>query len=359
MKIHGLLLDPPEYLQTAKVFDLLLAVPKYGRVKVNRILTHCRISPSKTIGGLSERQRNELVCVPAAIDATASTAPVLVITGPSGRRQGHADPAAARALPGPRSSRSPPPPAQPREGEVNGRDYHFLCHEEFDRAGGRRRLRRARRVRRQPLRHAALRARAPRRRDRARDRRPGRPAGARDPARGHQVFIAPPSLDVLRQRLEGPRLGLRRADRPPAGGRPESSWPPSRSSARWWSTTTWTRRWRSSWPSPLPCQAPTNRNPLIKPRLDTLLEQVDSHYACVLVAAKRARQINSYYHNLGEGTFDEYPPPMVETARRTTSRSPWTKSLRARSSTGTAIAGSGRGPHPARSLRGHRRLQGG
>lgn len=60
-KIHSLLLDPPEYLMTAKVFDLLLAVPKYGRVKVNRVLTHCRISPSKTIGGLSERQRNELV----------------------------------------------------------------------------------------------------------------------------------------------------------------------------------------------------------------------------------------------------------------------------------------------------------
>ncbi|CAN5676190.1 hypothetical protein BH24ACT25_BH24ACT25_01400 [soil metagenome] len=60
-QIHGLLLDPPEYLQTCKVFDLLLAVPKYGRVKVNRMLTQCRISPSKTIGGLSERQRNELV----------------------------------------------------------------------------------------------------------------------------------------------------------------------------------------------------------------------------------------------------------------------------------------------------------
>ena len=61
VQIHGLLLDPPEYLQTAKVFDLLLAVPKYGRVKVNRILTQCRISPSKTVGGLSERQRGELV----------------------------------------------------------------------------------------------------------------------------------------------------------------------------------------------------------------------------------------------------------------------------------------------------------
>ena len=59
--IQQLLLDPPEYLETAKVFDMLLAVPKYGRVKVNKILTHCRISPSKTIGGLSERQRAELV----------------------------------------------------------------------------------------------------------------------------------------------------------------------------------------------------------------------------------------------------------------------------------------------------------
>src|SRR6201997_3492096 len=59
--IHELLLAPPEYLETAKVFDLLLAVPKYGRVKVNKILSHCRISPSKTIGGLSERQRRELI----------------------------------------------------------------------------------------------------------------------------------------------------------------------------------------------------------------------------------------------------------------------------------------------------------
>lgn len=59
--IHAILLDPPEYVLTAKVFDMLLAVPKYGRVKTNRILNQCRISPSKTIGGLSERQRTELV----------------------------------------------------------------------------------------------------------------------------------------------------------------------------------------------------------------------------------------------------------------------------------------------------------
>jgi hypothetical protein len=60
-QITGLILNPPEDIQTMKLFDLLISVPKYGRVKVNRILNQCRISPSKTIGGLSERQRGEIV----------------------------------------------------------------------------------------------------------------------------------------------------------------------------------------------------------------------------------------------------------------------------------------------------------
>lgn len=61
ISIQKLIMNPPEYLETAKVFDMMLAVPKYGRVKVNKILQTCRISPSKTIGGLSDRQRAELV----------------------------------------------------------------------------------------------------------------------------------------------------------------------------------------------------------------------------------------------------------------------------------------------------------
>ena len=56
--------------------------------------------------------------------------------------------------------------------------------------------------------------------------------------------------------------------------------------------------------------------PVISPRVDRLMEHVDSPYASVIVAAKRARQINSYYHNLGEGTFEEFPPPMVETGSK-------------------------------------------
>jgi hypothetical protein len=59
--IEQILRDPPEYVETAKVIDILMAVPKFGRVKAARFLNQCRISQSKTVGGLSERQRAELV----------------------------------------------------------------------------------------------------------------------------------------------------------------------------------------------------------------------------------------------------------------------------------------------------------
>src|SRR5215213_8559699 len=61
VQIEGILLDPPEYVSTAKVFDMLMAVPKFGRVKAARLLNQCRISQSKTVGGLSDRQRHELI----------------------------------------------------------------------------------------------------------------------------------------------------------------------------------------------------------------------------------------------------------------------------------------------------------
>jgi hypothetical protein len=60
-QIESILLDPPDWVSTAKVFDMLMAVPKFGRVKAARMLNQCRISQSKTVGGLSERQRTELV----------------------------------------------------------------------------------------------------------------------------------------------------------------------------------------------------------------------------------------------------------------------------------------------------------
>jgi hypothetical protein len=60
-KLCALISDPPAELLTMKLFALLMAVPKVGEVRVNRVLFRHAISPSKTIGGLSERQRGQLV----------------------------------------------------------------------------------------------------------------------------------------------------------------------------------------------------------------------------------------------------------------------------------------------------------
>lgn len=51
---------------------------------------------------------------------------------------------------------------------------------------------------------------------------------------------------------------------------------------------------------------------IINPPIDDLLNVVDSKYQLVIMAARRARQINVYYSQLGEGLL-EYVGPLVET----------------------------------------------
>ena len=48
------------------------------------------------------------------------------------------------------------------------------------------------------------------------------------------------------------------------------------------------------------------------PPIDELLSTTHSKYSLVIEAAKRARQINAYYSQLGEGLL-EYVGPLVET----------------------------------------------
>jgi DNA-directed RNA polymerase subunit omega len=50
---------------------------------------------------------------------------------------------------------------------------------------------------------------------------------------------------------------------------------------------------------------------MIEPRIETLLDKVDSRYTLCILAAKRARQINSYYSQLGEGIRDFVPPQIT------------------------------------------------
>ncbi|WP_062293314.1 MULTISPECIES: DNA-directed RNA polymerase subunit omega [Demequina] len=56
--------------------------------------------------------------------------------------------------------------------------------------------------------------------------------------------------------------------------------------------------------------AGTVANPIgiTNPPIDELLDKVDSKYALVIYASKRARQINSYYEALGEGHFENVGP---------------------------------------------------
>jgi len=51
---------------------------------------------------------------------------------------------------------------------------------------------------------------------------------------------------------------------------------------------------------------------IINPPIDDLLDVVDSKYGLVIMASKRARQINAYYAQLGEGLL-EYVGLLVET----------------------------------------------
>jgi hypothetical protein len=60
-RLEQILATPPGYLASAEIFDLLVAVPKIGPAKAGRRLSIARISPSKAVGELSERQRTRLI----------------------------------------------------------------------------------------------------------------------------------------------------------------------------------------------------------------------------------------------------------------------------------------------------------
>lgn len=59
----AVLLEPTELEETWKVYKLLVAIPKVGRVKADKVLRRAGVSPAKTVGGLTSRQREELLRV--------------------------------------------------------------------------------------------------------------------------------------------------------------------------------------------------------------------------------------------------------------------------------------------------------
>ena len=58
------------------------------------------------------------------------------------------------------------------------------------------------------------------------------------------------------------------------------------------------------------------RPSLMEPRIETLMGKVDSKFTLVTLAAMRAREINDYYNQLGEGLGKIVPPQVTSVSRK-------------------------------------------
>lgn len=58
------------------------------------------------------------------------------------------------------------------------------------------------------------------------------------------------------------------------------------------------------------------RSSLIDPPIEALLERAGSKFTLVTVSARRGRQINNYFSQLGEGLGNIVPPQVASTSRK-------------------------------------------
>ncbi len=58
------------------------------------------------------------------------------------------------------------------------------------------------------------------------------------------------------------------------------------------------------------------RPSLMEPRIEALMNKVDSKFTLVTLAAMRAREINDYYNQLGEGLGRIVPPQVTSVSRK-------------------------------------------
>ncbi|MDC0245619.1 MAG: DNA-directed RNA polymerase subunit omega [Acidimicrobiales bacterium] len=55
---------------------------------------------------------------------------------------------------------------------------------------------------------------------------------------------------------------------------------------------------------------------MITPEIEGLLDRAESKFRLVALSSQRARQINSYFNQLGEGLGASIPPQLPSTARK-------------------------------------------
>lgn len=69
-------------------------------------------------------------------------------------------------------------------------------------------------------------------------------------------------------------------------------------------------------PLPLECPVPQVHDSMMNPKIEELLSKVDSRFKLVTLGAMRARQINGYFGQLGEGLGASIPPQVTSVARK-------------------------------------------
>jgi DNA-directed RNA polymerase subunit omega len=55
---------------------------------------------------------------------------------------------------------------------------------------------------------------------------------------------------------------------------------------------------------------------MIEPPIETVLERTENRFTLVVLAARRARQINAYFNNLGDGLGSHVPPQVHSLSRK-------------------------------------------
>lgn len=60
----------------------------------------------------------------------------------------------------------------------------------------------------------------------------------------------------------------------------------------------------------------TSEDTMMTPPIESLMERTSSKFALVTLSARRAREINSYFNQLGEGLGSMVPPQVSSTSRK-------------------------------------------
>lgn len=69
--LAGVAYEDPR-LATMKIYELVFAAPRFGRMRMNQLFVRCMIAQSKTVAGITHRQRDELLYEVATCIATSA-----------------------------------------------------------------------------------------------------------------------------------------------------------------------------------------------------------------------------------------------------------------------------------------------